>query len=62
MNIDSLLKEIEMCRAEMISLSQSHEMTDEIVIHSSQKLDILLNQYQRENMQDKCSAFNSAKR
>lgn len=44
----SLLKQIERCRAEMITLSQSYDMTDDIVIKSSEKLDALLNEYQNE--------------
>lgn len=42
----SLLKKIEQCRAEMIMLSHSYRMTDDIVVQSSKKLDALLNQYQ----------------
>lgn len=47
-----LLKQIERCREEMIMLSQSYEMTDDIVIKSSKKLDRLLNQYQDESRID----------
>lgn len=51
----SLLKQIEQCRKEMIMLSQSHKMTDDIVIASSKKLDALLNRYQNESRSTECS-------
>lgn len=47
-----LLKQIERCREEMILLSQSYKMTDDIVIKSSKKLDTLLNEYQ-----NKCEPY-----
>lgn len=42
-----LLQEIEQCRKEMIKLSITHDLTSEDMIESSQKLDELLNQYQK---------------
>ncbi|MHA6253163.1 aspartyl-phosphate phosphatase Spo0E family protein [Oceanobacillus sp. CAU 1775] len=42
-----LLKEIESCRREMISLSYYHELTSDIMIESSMKLDELINKYQK---------------
>ena len=41
-----LLKKIEACRHEMISLGDYHELTSETVIASSTKLDQLINEYQ----------------
>ncbi|WP_163971419.1 aspartyl-phosphate phosphatase Spo0E family protein [Oceanobacillus halotolerans] len=41
-----LLQKIEDCRKEMIMLSSSYEMTSEIVVQSSKKLDALINEYQ----------------
>lgn len=41
-----LLKEIELCRAEMIELSYSYPLTSEIVVQTSMKLDELINEYQ----------------
>ncbi|ASK61571.1 hypothetical protein CFK37_04965 [Virgibacillus phasianinus] len=41
----NLLKKIEQCRNEMITLSYSHGYTSEAVIKSSKKLDSLLNSY-----------------
>lgn len=40
-----LLKKIEDCRHEMISLSDYHELTSETVIASSTELDKLINEY-----------------
>lgn len=51
----SLLKQIEQCRAEMITLSYSYPMTDDVVVQSSKKLDDLLNQYQNETRPATCS-------
>ncbi|GAA0594193.1 hypothetical protein GCM10009001_07890 [Virgibacillus siamensis] len=45
-NNSILLEKIEQCRNEMIILSSDHELTSEIVIESSKKLDDLLNTYQ----------------
>lgn len=42
-----LLKQIEQCRKEMIDLSKDHGMTADVVVHSSKKLDDLLNQYDK---------------
>lgn len=42
----SLLLKIEQCREEMLTLSDLHGMTSEIVLQSSKKLDDLLNEYQ----------------
>ncbi|MDY0395009.1 Spo0E family sporulation regulatory protein-aspartic acid phosphatase [Virgibacillus halophilus] len=42
-----LLKEIEICRKEMIALANEHGLNSESVIHCSKKLDDLLNQYQK---------------
>nr|WP_202406588.1 aspartyl-phosphate phosphatase Spo0E family protein [Virgibacillus massiliensis] len=39
------MEEIEKCREEMISLSDSHALTSEVVISSSTKLDQLINEY-----------------
>jgi len=50
-----LLKQIEQCRAEMITLSHSYRMTDDVVIQSSKKLDDLLNQYQNKTRPASCS-------
>lgn len=47
MNTSLLLKRIEACRKEMISLSEKHGMASVPVIESSKKLDNLLNQYER---------------
>ncbi|MGY0693973.1 Spo0E family sporulation regulatory protein-aspartic acid phosphatase [Virgibacillus sp. FSP13] len=41
-----LLKKIEQCRDEMITLGCSHGLTSEIVVQSSKQLDKLLNEYQ----------------
>lgn len=41
-----LLEKIEDCRKEMITLSDLYGMTSEVVIQTSKKLDILLNEYQ----------------
>ncbi|GAB3062947.1 Spo0E family sporulation regulatory protein-aspartic acid phosphatase [Virgibacillus ainsalahensis] len=41
-----LLEKIEECRKEMISLSDTHELTSDAVISSSMKLDKLINEYQ----------------
>ncbi|MBY7141844.1 aspartyl-phosphate phosphatase Spo0E family protein [Virgibacillus sp. NKC19-3] len=41
-----LLEKIEECRHEMILLTQSHELTSETVIATSEKLDNLINDYQ----------------
>jgi hypothetical protein len=40
-----LLKKIEECRKEMISLSNSHALTSEKIITSSKELDKLINDY-----------------
>lgn len=48
MQKSSLLKQIEWCRSEMITLSQSYDMTDDVVVKASKRLDELLNEYQRE--------------
>lgn len=50
-----LLKKIEQCRAEMITLSHSYQMTDDVVIQSSKRLDDLLNQYQNNTRPATCS-------
>ena len=42
-----LLEEIEKYRQEMIQLSKTHGLTSEDVVRSSQKLDELLNEYQK---------------
>ena len=42
-----LLQEIEQCRKEMIKLSITQGLNSEDVIKSSQKLDDLLNKYQK---------------
>lgn len=39
----------------MITLSHSYQMTDDVVIQSSKKLDDLLNQYQNETRPATCS-------
>ncbi|MBM7599449.1 hypothetical protein JOC34_001817 [Virgibacillus halotolerans] len=41
-----LLEKIEACREEMISLSNAHPLTSEIVVSTSTKLDKLINEYQ----------------
>ncbi|MFC2947422.1 Spo0E family sporulation regulatory protein-aspartic acid phosphatase [Virgibacillus sediminis] len=41
-----LLEKIEECRKEMISLSDTHDLTSEVVVASSTKLDKLINEYQ----------------
>lgn len=41
-----LLKKIEACREEMITLSGSHPLTSEVVMYSSTKLDKLIIEYQ----------------
>ncbi|MFC3041754.1 Spo0E family sporulation regulatory protein-aspartic acid phosphatase [Virgibacillus xinjiangensis] len=41
-----LLEKIEECRQEMISLSDTHDLTSEVVMSSSMKLDKLINEYQ----------------
>lgn len=41
-----LLEKIEICREEMITLSDLYGMTSEVVIQTSKKLDGLLNEYQ----------------
>jgi hypothetical protein len=51
----SLLKQIEQCRAEMITLSYSYPMTDDVVVQSSKRLDDLLNQYQNKTRPVTCS-------
>lgn len=43
-----LLKEIEICRKEMIDLADQHGLNSEHVILCSKKLDNLLNQYQKQ--------------
>ncbi|HLR68928.1 aspartyl-phosphate phosphatase Spo0E family protein [Virgibacillus alimentarius] len=43
-----LLKEIEHCREEMISLSNIHPLTSDIVVKISMRLDDLINEYQNE--------------
>ncbi|PAV28189.1 hypothetical protein CIL05_17640 [Virgibacillus profundi] len=43
-----LLKEIEKCRKEMISLSSTNALTSEVVVSSSVKLDKLINEYLKE--------------
>jgi hypothetical protein len=40
-----LLEKIEVCRQEMIQLSDEYELTSEAVILSSMKLDRLINEY-----------------
>ncbi|AXI11063.1 Spo0E family sporulation regulatory protein-aspartic acid phosphatase [Oceanobacillus sp. 143] len=40
-----LLEKIEVCRQEMIQLSDEYELTSEPVILSSMKLDRLINEY-----------------
>ncbi|MFD2043370.1 aspartyl-phosphate phosphatase Spo0E family protein [Ornithinibacillus salinisoli] len=42
-----LLKKIEKCRREMITLSFSKGLTSEAVVQTSKRLDALLNEYQR---------------
>lgn len=46
MNKSLLLEKIEICREEMITLSDLYGMTSEVVIQTSKKLDNLLNEYQ----------------
>lgn len=41
-----LLEKIEACRQELIALSYHHELTSQVVIESSMKLDTLINKYQ----------------
>lgn len=55
MQKDLLLKQIEQCRAEMITLSHSYPMTDEVVVQSSKRLDDLLNEYQNKTRPATCS-------
>lgn len=43
----NLLKKIEKCRNQMITLSYSHGYTSEAVIKSSKRLDSLLNTYKK---------------
>ncbi|RKQ29053.1 aspartyl-phosphate phosphatase Spo0E family protein [Oceanobacillus halophilus] len=42
-----LLEKIEECREEMILLSDDHDLTSDVVISSSMKLDELINEYQK---------------
>jgi hypothetical protein len=44
--MDKLLLQIEQCRKEMITLSDTYKLTSEVVVETSKKLDYLLNQYQ----------------
>ncbi|WP_404450914.1 aspartyl-phosphate phosphatase Spo0E family protein [Virgibacillus necropolis] len=43
----NLLKKIEQCRNEMITLSYSHDYTSDAVVKSSKRLDSLLNTYHK---------------
>ncbi len=45
---NTLLTEIEKCRQEMIRLSTVYGLTSQTVIQSSERLDVLLNKYQRQ--------------
>lgn len=45
MTINSLLKDIEKCRSEMVQLASSSSMSSQKVIDASTKLDQLLNVY-----------------
>jgi hypothetical protein len=45
-----LLEKIEACREEMISLSDAHPLTSEIVVSTSTRLDKLINEYQNQNL------------
>jgi stage 0 sporulation regulatory protein len=47
MSINSLLKDIEKCRSEMVQLASSSSMSNQKVIEASTKLDKLLNVYYR---------------
>ncbi|WP_010099565.1 aspartyl-phosphate phosphatase Spo0E family protein [Ornithinibacillus scapharcae] len=44
-----LLQKIEQCRKEMIALSDTYHLTSEVVVETSKKLDLLLNEYQLSN-------------
>ncbi|MFB4170129.1 Spo0E family sporulation regulatory protein-aspartic acid phosphatase [Virgibacillus sp. JSM 102003] len=44
-NNSILLEKIEDCRDTLITLSNSHGLTTEVVIQTSKKLDKLLNEY-----------------
>lgn len=47
MSINTLIEKIEACREEMITLSYTYDLTSEVVISSSKKLDQLINEYQK---------------
>jgi len=47
--VGNLLKEIEQCRKEMIKLSIIHGLTSDVVVQSSQRLDRLINEYQKQS-------------
>lgn len=45
MSVQDLLREIEICRNEMISLTAQHSLSNQQVVDASTKLDVLLNKY-----------------
>ncbi|MFC0302087.1 aspartyl-phosphate phosphatase Spo0E family protein [Virgibacillus soli] len=46
------MKQIEQCRKEMISLGSEYELTSDVVVQSSKRLDNLLLQYQKKIVDD----------
>lgn len=60
--MENLLKKIEECRHEIMRLSYSHDLTSEIIVQTSEKMDMLLNDYNDEHKKQNEKCFFSLKK